>query len=113
MSKYGFDLDGTLDNPNITQLARDLYEAGHSIYVISAAHMDTPTTEEKVQKLKDMGMDYTELIVVRDKNVDRLGLNKGVECERLGISVFFEDDAQYAYDIHAVSPDTTSLMIYK
>lgn len=63
MSKYGFDLDGTLEVPFIAQLARDLYEAGHEVHVVTGANSDTGpwTLEARQEQLAYLKVPYTEL----------------------------------------------------
>ena len=80
MSKYGFDLDGTLDDPRILQLAKDLQSAGHAVYVISAGHLDAPTDQEKADKLAGFGLDLQvrhTMITRLDEFRDALNEDKG------------------------------------
>ena len=112
MTVYAFDLDGTLERPNMKNLANDLFMAGHDVYVISAARSSGPDRQAKLEKLTGLGVQFTELIMCIGDDVNRLGIMKGDKCRELGVSVMVEDDAQYAYDISKTSPSTDSLMIY-
>jgi len=93
MSAYGFDLDDTLTVSGIRQMANDLFQAGHSVYVITGAFADTGewTLEGRIQQLTDLGVSYTEIIRCIAPTWEEIGRMKGEACDRLHISVFIDD----------------------
>lgn len=105
MSKYGFDLDGTLDKPGLVQLANDLIDAGHEVHIISASfpNSDWTSRTEKLLKIERLGVRYTELHVLEaNLNVPTevwiqrdLGLRKGHLVEKLGLLMMIDDSSDY------------------
>lgn len=112
MSKYGFDLDGTLDKPHLVTLANDLICAGHEVHIISGCFLDADwqNEEAKQKKLIRLGVDHRAILhvihalrvgegrdlvyVLRD-----LGMRKGALVEELGIIAMFDDSQDYINDM--------------
>ncbi len=112
MTAYGFDLDGTLDRPALAQLTNDLYDAGHKVYVVTGGLADTGewTMAAREAKLAALGVHCTGIIRCLDPDIRMLGLLKGRECRRLGISVMFDDSSFYLRGIAEVS-DVVRLLV--
>jgi len=112
MSAYGFDLDGTLDHPELTRLANDLHDAGHQVYVVTGGLADAGewTMAAREQKLAVLGVRYTEIIRCIDPDISKLGALKGEACNRLGITVLFDDAHMYLTGAASVS-DVVRLLV--
>lgn len=105
MSKYGFDLDGVLSRPALAQLANDLYDAGHDVYVVTGALADTGewTLPARRLQLKRYGVRYTEILRVMDPDLGRIGELKGRVCDQFGITVLIDDSLLYLQGAGTVS----------
>ena len=101
MTVYGFDLDGTLDRPALAQLANDLYDAGHEVYVITGGLADAGewTLAAREQRLAELGVRCTGIVRCLDPDTGKIGALKGLECSRLGISVLLDDSIYYLSSI--------------
>lgn len=97
MSKYGFDLDGTLDIPAIAQLANDLYAAGHEVYIVTGGFGDRGewTITEREKKLTRLKVRYTEIIRCLKPTFEEIGQEKGRVCHERGIILLFDDSDTY------------------
>jgi len=128
----GFDLDGTLDNPNILKLCRTLLTAGSDVHIITGLFAESgwQDAQAKCRKLDRLGIPFTQNNTVGTAGVARvwmltavdesksldyrlrdLGLRKGELCERLGISLFVEDSELYCELIPKFSGGTTILQV--
>jgi len=96
--KYGFDLDGTADLPAIRDLANDLYDAGHEIYIITGEMADTGewTIEARIAKCRSLGLKYTEIVRCFGGSLHEIAEVKRAECAERGICLMFEDSHIYA-----------------
>lgn len=105
MTAYGFDLDGTLDLPGIAQLANDLYDAGHQVYVITGGLADSGewTFPARKARLAELGIHYTEIIRCIDADINQMGRLKGEACARLGIAVLLDDSPGYLSGARGIS----------
>lgn len=112
MTAYGFDLDGTLDRPALAQLANDLYDAGHEVYVITGGLADAGewSQQAREQKLAVLGVRCTGIIRCISADVRGIGALKGRQCARLGISVIIDDDLRYLDSAGAAS-DAVRLLV--
>jgi hypothetical protein len=64
--KIGFDLDGTLDRPVLTELCKGLLAAGHEIHIISGVFPEAVGWQDSVakkRKLARLAIPYDECIV--------------------------------------------------
>lgn len=97
MSRYAFDLDGTLDRPEIAQLANDLYAAGHEIHVVTGGHADTGewTIEARKQKLAALNVNYTSIIRCFGATLDDIGREKARQLRALDAILMFDDAPIY------------------
>jgi len=97
MSKYGFDIDGTLTRTAIRLLACDLLKAGHEIHVITGALEDSGewTIESRLAQLSELGVEYTKLHRCFGKNLWEVGEEKGRVCRENRIDLLFEDSSTY------------------
>ena len=97
MSKYGFDIDGTLTRTSIARLANELFQAGHEIHVITGALRDEGmwTISARELQLKDLGVRYTELHRCFGDSLERIGAEKAKVCAGLGLVMMFEDSSTY------------------
>ena len=103
MTKYGFDLDGTLTKPAIAQLANDLFDAGHEIYVITGGLADTGEwTEEARQKLlESLGVRYTEIVRCLAPTLAEIAQIKNQACKERNIILMIDDWDIYLNAIEA------------
>jgi hypothetical protein len=97
VTAYAFDLDGTLDRPGLVQLANDLYDAGHEVYVVTGGLADTGewTMRAREAKLAALGVRYTQIVRVIDPDIGQIGRLKGEACERLSATVLVDDAPSY------------------
>ncbi len=111
MSTYGFDLDGTLDLPAIAQLANDLYDAGHTILVITGGHADVGewTMEERINKLGRCEVKYTEIVRCLAPSLEEIGQLKTKECVDRGVILMIDNDEPY---LNYIKQAITCLKIY-
>lgn len=96
---FAFDLDGTLDRPELAQLANLLFDAGHDIHVITAHAIAVAgyyaTRESKVKKLDKLGVRYTKLHLASGANYSEVGLDKARVIREEGIEVMFDDSTTF------------------
>lgn len=113
MSKYGFDLDGTLTRPELAQLANDLYDAGHEVYVVTGALADTGewTMSAREERLASLGIRYTEIVRAIDPDINQVGRRKGEACKERGISLLIDDALGYLQGVSQVSPTLCLLVL--
>lgn len=129
----GFDLDGTLDRPNVKALLLALVAAGHEVHIITGVFDeagDWQSEEAKLAKLNRHGIPFSTGISNysaalprvhilhaadpshgRDYRLADLGLRKGDLCERLGIELFIDDSATYCEMIPKMSGGTTVFQV--
>lgn len=123
--RVGFDLDGTLDNDAIANLAKALLFFGHEVYIITGIFNEAGAWQSVDAKFKKLGRLGIPFVWVRDDDkgltwaskdahparlitlhaVDPsfgteyrlrdLGLRKGALTEELGIELFIDDSEQY------------------
>jgi hypothetical protein len=113
MTNYGFDLDGTLTRPFLRDLANDLFEAGHNIYVITGGLSDTGewTHEARVKYLLQLGVQYTEIVRCIAPNWEQIAEIKGRECAARKITVMLDDMPVFCQGIRTWSPATVTLLV--
>lgn len=106
MSRYAFDLDGTLDVPAIAQLARDLHAAGHEIHILTAALADEGwmTIPAKEEKLRRLGVPYTQMHRPCFPTQEQCGHAKGEILKELGDPLFIDDSPLF----HQLVPQHSS-----
>lgn len=97
MTAYGFDLDGTLDRPDLARLANDLFDAGHEVWVVTGGLADAGewTQEARERKVAALGVRCTGIIRCISPDIGRVGALKGEWCRELGITVMLDDDCLY------------------
>ena len=112
MTAYGFDLDGTLDQPALALLANDLYDAGHEVYVITGGLSDSGewTLAAREDRLAALGVRCTDIIRCLDPDVRNIGALKGKACARLGITVMLDDMPLFMNGI-ATASDVVRLLV--
>lgn len=112
MTSYGFDLDGTLDRPALAQLANDLYDAGHEVYVVTGGLSDEGewSAAAREQRLAALGVRCTAIVRCIDPDTWRIGALKGEACARLGISVLVDDSCHYLEKVPDAS-DAVRLLV--
>lgn len=113
MTSYGFDLDGTLTRPYIRDLANDLFDAGHDIYVITGGLSDTGewTLPRRQQYLAQLGVRYTEIVRCLAPSWEGIAYIKGEECKKRGIKVMLDDMPVFLQGIREKSPETCGLLV--
>lgn len=113
MTAYGFDLDGTLDRPGLVQLANDLYDAGHEVYVITGGFSDSGewTAEARRQRLVALGVRCTEVVRCLDRDLAEIGRMKGRACQEHGVSVMFDDFGVYLTGVGETSTAVRLLVL--
>ena len=135
MIRIGFDLDGCLDKSALAVMARTLMEAGVEVHVITGIFSEAGEWQSegsKRLKLIQLGIAFRsdwegatpgkhEAVLHCLRAVDQtfpldyrlrdLGLRKGALCDRLGISVFFDDSALYCDLIPRMAGDVVVLQV--
>lgn len=113
MSVYAFDLDNTLERPEIAQLANDLYDAGHEVHVVTGGLADSGewTMEARKARLAENGVRYTSLRRCLDPDIRNIGAIKGSVCHELGASVIFDDRADYLEGVRTTSRTVRLLVL--
>lgn len=132
--KFGFDLDGTLDKPEIAYLANQLLASGHEVHIITSIFPESGEWQNrsaKLDKLNRIGVPVSETlmagwtargqcrlhVIEADKSgtiEERLrviGLMKGDLCGKLGIDVFFDDSSLYCDMIPKMDGHVTVLQV--
>jgi hypothetical protein len=111
VTAYGFDLDGTLDQPGIAQLANDLFDAGHEVYVVTGGLDETGewTLAERELRLARLGVRYTAVVRCIHPDITEIGRLKGEQCERLDIRLLVDDSPLYLQGAQAAT-DAAMLM---
>lgn len=113
MSAYGFDLDGTLDKPALAQLANDLFDAGHKVYIVTGGLADSGewTLGARIARLHSLHVRYTEIVRCIHPDINQLGRIKGEACNGLGISVLLDDAPSYLQGVGTVSQTQRLLVL--
>jgi len=96
--KIGFDLDMTLDRPELAELAGMLFSKGCEIHIITVARMGDgyhSTREQKQEKLKQLGVPYHYLHLVGGDSFEQAGLRKASVVAREGIKIFIDDSSTF------------------
>lgn len=97
LTKIGFDLDGTLDRPEIAALARVLFAAGVEIHIITAGYVGE--TEEtaaemvarKEARLEFLGVPYSKLHIVTGQSFEEAGQEKAAIINYYELPIMFDD----------------------
>ena len=93
--KIGFDLDGTLDRPELARLANMYMDAGFEVHVITVVQLGQAgyitTKAEKIKKLAKLGVRYTKLHLVRGETYSACGVAKAEVINEEGIIMMFDD----------------------
>ena len=99
--KIAFDMGGIVNSPwhtQVAQLARDLFNAGWDVYILSP---DSPKSVERECERNKFPLDIvTEHIQTKDK---------GEACAKYGIDIFLDDNPDYLRGSLERSPMTLSL----
>jgi hypothetical protein len=97
--KIGFDLDGTLDRPELAKLANQYYSTGHEVHVITVNRLGmmhyTASRHDKVKKLAKLGVKYTKLHLVGGETYSECGIAKAEIITREGIVLMFDDSPTF------------------
>lgn len=133
--KVGFDLDGCLDKPAIAELAKKLINDGVEVHIITGNFPEAGNwqqSEAKCAKLDRLGiryfdpsktqslhLNYAHLHIIsampetysRDYRLADIGMRKGELCERLGITLMFDDSDLYCDMIPKMAGATTILHV--
>jgi DNA-binding LacI/PurR family transcriptional regulator len=120
MARYAFDIDGTLTQMQIRDLARHLYDAGHTIYIITGGLARYGITEEDQQKrikerekqLRELGVKYHKLFVCIGKDTKEVAMQKATVCATHKPVIIFEDTPKYINAIEKHS-NTVGLLVGK
>jgi hypothetical protein len=130
---FGFDLDGTLDKPELAYLANHLLQSGHTVHVITSVFPESGNWQSriaKLEKLQRLGVPtiqdenihfmqgHAKLHVIYPENVgtieERLriiGLQKGILTEKMKIDVFFDDSSTFCDMIPRMDGHVTVLRV--
>lgn len=97
MSIYAFDLDGTLDRPELAQLANDLLAAGHEVHVVTGAQADIGewTLEARHAKLASLGVSPSAIHRCFGLTYEEIGRKKREVCDSIGAILVFDDANSY------------------
>jgi hypothetical protein len=111
--KIAFDLDGTLDHPELTRLCNLLYDAGAEIHIITAGAIGEAgyeaSVERKQAKLLALGVSYHQLHVVTGETFEEAGQEKAAKCEYYGIDVVIDDSSSF---VHELIRGTTAVVLH-
>ena len=101
MSTYAFDLDGTLDRPELAQLARDLFAAGHEVHIVTGARADVGewTIAARQEKLASLAVNYTLIHRCFGATHDAVGSEKRRVCDEIGALLMFDDAPSYIKEL--------------
>lgn len=130
---YGFDLDGTLDKPELAALCKTLLATQHEVHIISSIFPEGgewQNADAKKQKLDRLGILWKDPGAITKANAASLhvvpaeadgdigerlrviGLKKGILTERLHIDVFFEDSETFCQMIPRMDGHVTILQVH-
>jgi len=114
MTKYGFDLDGTLDRTVLRQLATDLHEAGHEIHVLTGAMEDIGewTAQARREKIDGLGLPWIPDERIHrcfGKSLEEIGREKGRALDRLGIKLMLDDSPTF---VREMTNESNALILY-
>lgn len=94
--KWGFDLDGTLDHPEIAALANVLFDAGHEVHILTGCIPNSPTAaEHKPAKLARLGVRYTKIHLCEGETMEDMGYTKAQVLRRENIPLMIDDDPTF------------------
>ncbi len=129
--RIGFDLDGTLDRPQIAELAKWLIAGGHEVHIITGVFPEAVNWQDGNAKRRKLGrldipyttgtltegvatlhiLDAVPATFARDYRLADLGLRKGALCEELGVTLFLDDSELYCEMVPKMSGNTTVLHV--
>lgn len=136
--KIGFDLDGTIDSPQMSALVSALLKASVEVHIITGVFDEAgewQNADAKIQKLQRHGIpailmsdDMRGQLVMdgfarvhvlhamdttypRDYRLVDLALRKGALCDKLGIIIYVEDSELFANHIPHMSRGTQVLLV--
>jgi len=96
VTRWGFDLDGTLDHPEIRELANFLYDHGQEVHILTGFVPEGGYTEQmKLDKLKRLGIRCTQVHLCEGENMEEIGYTKAQTLNRLGIAFMVDDDPTF------------------
>ena len=111
--KWGFDLDGTLDHPEIRALANLLYDHGEEVHVLTGFVPDGNYTEnKKIEKLVRLGVRFSKLHLCPGETMEEIGYVKAQILRRLQIPIMIDDDPTFVRQM-AYYSDARILMVVK
>lgn len=94
--KCGFDLDGTLDHPEIRNLCNALFDAGHEVHILTGYWPTGNYTEQmKHDKIARLGVRYTQLHLCEGASMAEIGQTKAAILNRYGIEFMIDDPLRY------------------
>jgi len=94
--KWGFDLDGTLDHPEIRDLANVLFDAGHEVHILTGfVPGGTYTESAKMEKIKRLGVRCTRVHLCEGDTMEEIGYVKAQILNRLDIPFMIDDDPTF------------------
>lgn len=97
--RLGFDLDGTLDHPELKDLCNLLYDAGAQIHIITVGALASAgyesTAQRKRDKLQALGVKYHHLHLIVAATAEEAGDEKAAICEYHSIKVMIDDSETF------------------
>lgn len=116
LKRVGFDLDGTLDRPEIAALARLLYAAGVEIHVITVGALggDAPEDAEamymrKIERLTFLDVPFTKVHVVTGDNFSDAGEEKAAIINAYEIPIMVDDAPTF---VSVMVKDTSAMILH-
>ena len=101
--KFGFDLDSTLDHPEIVRIANALYDLGDEVHVITVGRLKSAgyltTQAEKYAKLDRLGVKYTHCVLVGGDTFEEAGRRKAEYIREHGIGLMIDDSSTFVKEI--------------
>jgi hypothetical protein len=115
-TKIAFDLDGVLDHPEMSALARFLFAAGIEVHIITvgAVEGDAPEAEgvmraRKIERLDFLGVPFTTLHIVTGKDYEEAGEEKAAIVSYYGIPIIVDDSPSL---VRVLVKDTTAMVLH-
>jgi len=109
--RIGVDFSGTITVPQIRNIVKDLKAAGHTVFLVTGV-LEGENEEGRKRIAKKLGLEYVPLIVKRGmKHRLEIAFQKTNVCNRLGLTIFFENDRLQAEYIAKYAPTTVVLLV--
>lgn len=111
--KLGFDLDGTLDHPELKDLCNLLYDAGAEIHILTVGSLGAAgyesTEQRKRDKLQTLGVKYHHLHLIIADTFEEAGDEKAALCEYHQLKIMIDDSETF---VKQMTQGTTAIILH-